>query len=289
LSPLTKVFAVLVTVLAIGLSMVFIVYAAETPRWRQMYQDEKAARDAAEEKLAVNESLYNAQLRDKDAVIDSLQQRLAQANTQKRTLESTLEAVRRNLADMTNERDRFKIQNENLAQTVKIQSASLQRRSEQLDALRKQTITLQNQLADLNMRLEELTTNLGLVNERLKRERERVVQLEQENDQLRRKLGEATTAKAVEPGPDQVSLRPPTVSRAPIRGRLTAVKGDLAEISVGSADGVQKGMTFTVYRGADYVAKLVVQEVEPDRSGGRLFRIAMDPKVNDKVADRLED
>ena len=57
------------------------------------------------------------------------------------------------------------------------------------------------------------------------------------------------------------------VAGTPIRGRILEVDGNLATISVGSADGVQVNMTFVIYRGSDYVGDLRIIDIEPHTAG----------------------
>jgi hypothetical protein len=71
----------------------------------------------------------------------------------------------------------------------------------------------------------------------------------------------------------------------PIRGHIVEVQGNIATISVGSADGVKEGAVFVIYRGPDYVGDLKVTDVEPNLSAGRIIRSRSTPRQNDQVAD----
>ena len=71
----------------------------------------------------------------------------------------------------------------------------------------------------------------------------------------------------------------------PIRGQITELADDLVAISVGSSSGVRKGMTFIIYRGGEYLGKLVVEMVEPDRAGGRITTRVGQIQVGDYVTE----
>jgi hypothetical protein len=73
-----------------------------------------------------------------------------------------------------------------------------------------------------------------------------------------------------------------------IIGSITAVRGDLASLSVGSASGVKKGMEFTIYRGGDFVAFLRIANVDVADSTGIIADRTREPKVGDKASNNLE-
>ena len=80
--------------------------------------------------------------------------------------------------------------------------------------------------------------------------------------------------------------------RGPIKGLVTSADNEarVAEISLGSDDGVVKGMKFYVYNEdqSKYLATLKVTRVSNDRSAGQLSVIRGDVKVNDHVTNRFE-
>jgi len=81
----------------------------------------------------------------------------------------------------------------------------------------------------------------------------------------------------------------PAVS--PIRGTVTEVRGNLASLNVGQADGVTRGMSFMVYRqghdGAapEYVATVEINRVDANQSAGQVVRKNGDIRTGDLVRD----
>ena len=65
------------------------------------------------------------------------------------------------------------------------------------------------------------------------------------------------------------------------------MQGDLATISVGSADGVKETAVFVIYRGREYVGELRVTDVEPNLAAGKIVSSRMTPRPDDLVADEL--
>lgn len=60
----------------------------------------------------------------------------------------------------------------------------------------------------------------------------------------------------------------------PLDGIVTAIDAKLpiVMLSVGKDDGVEKGYQFTVYRGSEYIGRVVVEEVYKDASAGRVVK-----------------
>jgi hypothetical protein len=80
----------------------------------------------------------------------------------------------------------------------------------------------------------------------------------------------------------------------PINGKVAGVKSDvqpaLVLITVGKDDKVEKGYPFTVYRGAEFIAKVIVEKVNADSAGCRVLFNAPGKtiKAGDDVATRVD-
>ena len=77
--------------------------------------------------------------------------------------------------------------------------------------------------------------------------------------------------------------RPKPVAR--INTTLRAVRGDLASIAVGSEAGVTAGMKLIVSRGNDYVATLVISQIEKRQAAGELVDTKLPAKSGDTVSN----
>jgi len=70
-----------------------------------------------------------------------------------------------------------------------------------------------------------------------------------------------------------------------ISGRVTAVDAghQVAQLNVGTADGVVEGMRFILYRGTDFVGELTVAEVDPHSCAGLLSKLQTTPQPRDQA------
>lgn len=75
----------------------------------------------------------------------------------------------------------------------------------------------------------------------------------------------------------------------PIEGKVTAVSPEigLVVISVGRDSGVLEGQEYTVYRGGNFVAKIVINRVDRSWAAGRVVLRKDDPRVSDDVSNSI--
>lgn len=137
------------------------------------------------------------------------------------------------------------------------------------DALSDALKTTQVLLTNNSKEVEKLTSDLTTANDMLQRYKER------------------------DPEGYTQLLRPDTTIRPPkvIRGKVTGVdKGlGLVILNIGQRNEVAKGYSFIVFRGDEYIGKVVVDEVFPDMSATHYDKPAMkkDVEVGDDVTTRL--
>lgn len=79
--------------------------------------------------------------------------------------------------------------------------------------------------------------------------------------------------------------KPKPVPEPKIATTVRAVSGDLASIGIGSTSGVREGMKLLITRGADYVATLVITEVEKRQAAGALVDIKLPARSGDTVSN----
>jgi uncharacterized small protein (DUF1192 family) len=87
-----------------------------------------------------------------------------------------------------------------------------------------------------------------------------------------------------------LSLKRPEMVIPVVGGVVTAVANDLAEVSIGSDDGLQAGHELEVFRADEYLGRLRVVSVKPDRAVVRVLKDFARGIVQrgDRVATRLK-
>jgi len=287
-SVLTKVFVVLLALFSIVLSAFVVATFAQQENWKQSATDWKAAAlDAQAEARAITN---NAALEQQRALARH-QEDTATANT----LRGQLAASQQEMAKGSRERDealnKLTVEQGSVAgltEHSKLLRGALDREEQFSAQLATRNSKIERVNADLNDRVKELTANLAMAKSRVRALKEQISG-----------LADSGGARQIPGGDNIVQSQTPSVASpsivtamtSPIRAEVTHVRGERAEISVGSADGVAPGMKFLMYRPAttggkpQYLATLRITKVEANRAAGMLEESAGDVLVGDLARD----
>jgi len=288
LTTLTKVFIVIIAVLAIVFSILVIQYTAMTENYKAQADQNLTRATAAEQELkgqaslsAIAQAHQSQVLRDMESQIAELRTQLATQTSELATERNKLLAEQQKGAALTGQVSQLS----GMFQTADTERKQLQ---EQLTAIRQQLAALQGENFQVTQTNQELELQRQLYEKQIRLLKEQNVSLEETVAKLRQRM-------ASPPGQDQARTagsQGPVGSAqeaqaAPIMGQITEVRDSLAGISVGSAQGVKEGMEFIVYRGGQYLGKLQVREVQPDASVGELVQVQGAIHRGDNVTDRF--
>ena len=289
MSVLTKVFVVLLTVLSLALSMLTIGAMAQQQNWKASAADWQAAALAANaqaQAVTANAALEQqralARLDDNQAENTRLTNEINELNIQ-------LADLRQKNASLTNQLNNEQAQATSLADHNKLLESARVREQELVAKLSERNSLITRQNIDLNDRVKELTANMSMAQSRVRALKE----------QLGAAIGgEQLSSAQIPGGPNIVQPYTPSVAApggfddvaAPIRGEITAVRGDLAEISVGSADGVGHGMRFLIYRrlgnAPKYIGTMRITAVEANAAAGVIEQSEGSIQVGDAARDQ---
>jgi hypothetical protein len=285
-STMTKVFIVLTAVLSIAVSCLFIAAAAQMANWRKLaetYQE----RQLAEFTHRVNlQAIMEASLALKDEALREKAQALEAAQKQVRDLDAALVDARSQLAREMADRVTAEAGRKKLEELLDVQTAEQTALRKQNQMLLTQNIDLQTRNTRLNSRVLELTAANAVLTDQTRNLQEKLYAAEQKLSELEQALalGRRVPAAAAPAGVVPVAA----VVAGPIRGEIVKVEGSYASINIGQSSGVVPGMTFMVYRGAAFLAELVIDEVRPDEAGGKLKTIKEAVRPGDSVVYGLE-
>jgi Ca-activated chloride channel homolog len=110
---------------------------------------------------------------------------------------------------------------------------------------------------------------------------ERVVDMSREKQLLEEKIN----AIALAGGSPAVSMP----GRKPLEGKVTAVANEigLVVISIGKDAGALEGDEFTIFRGGDFVAKIVIDRIDRSWAAGKIVLRKSDPRVADDASNHV--
>jgi hypothetical protein len=286
-SVLTKVFVVLLALVSIALSMLVVSAFARQEDWRASANDWHTTALAAQAKeRAVSQNAALEQARAQDRHQKDVAQ-IAELQAQSADQERKISELDRKAAEAENRLTVEQGTSAALADQSKVFLSDVTKEREFSGKLAKRNSELERQSIDLTDRVKELTANVAMAQ----------AQVRALQQQLAAAVGRGA-GEAAAPAGNVVEANIPSVQpsaapevSAPIRGEVTSVKGPLAEISVGSADGVAAGMRFLIYRPGQrgskpqYLGTLRITRVEPKQAAGQIEQSEGDIKTGDTVRD----
>jgi len=288
LSPLTKTFAVLVTVLSILLLALVVPFVYNTNNYKaqvqsaqhqvlaaqanaQMAQQENNALRAARNQ---QDAATSSKISEQTATITDLRQKLQDAQAQARAAKGRVAALEASYTQ--------------LAAAERQNAQLLTQVTNDLKTSQSKVVNQSRQMIDLSNRNEELQATLDSLNRQVRRFAENLHQAQQQVQQYKARIARlpANVKQQVAGGnqAEQIVSYAPT----PIAGKITGIDHPsksltLAEVNVGRNDNVKKNMRFMVYRQNKFLGFLVIQQVDSNASVGRVEAVRGPLKSGDQV------
>ena len=237
----------------------------ESERLQTELEQAVAERAAKESELSTLIDQNAASEKDQEQVVKKLETALQQKNTEladlKKKREAELSNLDKDIAELSEAKDERDAADE-LVGKLREEIHGLQ------DKLKKSV----NDGASLASELHQSESELAMTTERKK-------QLEEQVANAREVLQQ-----------NGLSLKRPKIVIPVVGGVVTAIANDLAEVSIGSDDGLQAGHELEVFRADEYLGRLRVVSVKPDRAVVRVLKDFARGIVQrgDRVATRLK-
>ncbi len=280
MSTLSKVFVILVFVIAIGKLAVDATLFAQKVDWKDKFVREVNYHYQTQ-------LIKNAEIAARDLEIASQKQFIVVLNQRIDMLDVENSAKAARIAELQKQLD---FQN-NISTKLE---ADLQVFTRQLEVQLAQ-------IQEMNVKVEEARSKLAKArNEKhtavaeLQYARQLAETLQADMSQLEEKhIGIAREKKMLEEqiaALNQAGVRVDQVApKKALEGKVTAVANEigLVVISIGKDAGVLEGDEFTIYRGGDFVAKIQIDRTDRKFASGRVVLKKTDPRVADNVSNTI--
>jgi hypothetical protein len=261
MSVIAKILIVLNLVLAVVFLGASATFLGQQESWKKKHDDLKSASAATIADLTAQRDGANRTARDQETLAGQRQEQIAE-------LQGTLQAKESDYTQITERYNTLLGQYERLSQTYKDAVALNDSLTQQKNALinekddaltaKRDAIDAKNAAETEQKRLEGELEAAQMANSELaKRHMELSDQHESQTVLLEAYVEKFGSLSDV--------MNPPT-----IRARVTAVDNNLniVMLSVGRDDKVKVGFAFTVYRGNEYIGKVIIDKVEADYASG---------------------
>lgn len=289
MSLLTKIFVVLIAIFSIAFTMTTVNFVATTNDWRSLATDYRAQTQVVETHMR-NQAA--AQAAEKTAWIDArkdLQSRIGELQTSEAQQLARIADLNQQLTELKSDKGSWETQANQAQIQLQFEQQSADAERKQRKELEKRNMELERRNLDLSERVNEQTAQILVLVQQQNQLEQQINILRDEGRRVSRGIapttydGGASSSMVTDALGGVRPQAPPATT--PIRGRITQVDGNLAEVSVGSADGVSEGLVLVISRGEEYVGDLKITDVEPNIAAGRIIQSRTAPRPNDMVAD----
>jgi hypothetical protein len=266
--PLTKIFVLVSSVLALVLSALTVSYAVNTDKVLADYRNALARESAAMAATAAGASASASKEQRLSAQIEQLQRDNASASAQIRTLEAERATLltERNKSELARQGIEGKIAE--LGETASTQATIIDSYRKEVTTLRANELSFRQRSLEMEDRLSDLESQREVLEQNYRALQEELAQIKQASAQTL--AGGGTTA------PSAGAADQPVVYTGPvIQGRVEEVMAhpatgrNIIKISVGSNDRVVQGMKFLVVRDGRWAGNLIVQQTDMQWSIGK--------------------
>ena len=270
MSPLTKLFVILLVVLSLLLTAATVVFVSQVEDYKKNADNNKQLLDAERSK---SESLRNEAEAARATAQESVRQASAQIEQSKQQMNGLQQQVIAGDAQLGQAKSQAAIQSADLTRLAEALKASEDTKShlqDQVADLRGGNDKMLQQNAQLNQTVTDLTNRLEVTERERKFLAEQLTETKNQADKQSSMLKDMGVTQA------QMASAGSNAGAPPINGVIRAVRPiagiPYATISVGSADSVAKGMEFKVinHDTGDFLGVLTVDSVELNESTGRL-------------------
>lgn len=273
MSVLTKILTLLVSLLAIFLCGIVVVFVTSSYNWKQASQESETLAKAAQVQAAAAE---NAKLRQSErdkSLIESQNEMIRVLLEENSVLAQQLRTEAEGKTAATKNAATAMTVSASLSTTIDNLRTTREFVQQKLESSQGSQLRAEAQVVELNQELDRTRATLGQLKEIGRRSLEQIRNLEEDNANLRQRLEDVKLASSeVRIEGDQVKQAVRVSSRVPIRGEIKDIRDDRASISIGSSSGVRENMEFNVIRGREFLGNLLVTHVQASEAAGTLIR-----------------
>lgn len=265
---LTKLFIVLVSLLAVLLVPLVVVYAYNEDSFKAKYEQSDLQAKAANSRLQEQEVSFGAR---QAALQRDLDRRTAENEQLAAARDQALADLRqsqRDLAAIESQQGQVVADIATLSSALSVSQQILGNLLGEVQAARAQSLDSERRVVELDERLRELSAQLDVATAA---RRALAEELQQIRDELAR-AQEVNQRYAARHGPleGETAATPPVPDRDLDAKVLNVQRGDqtLAEIDAGARDGIRKGWIMAIGRENRFIANLRIIEVDINRATG---------------------
>lgn len=282
MSTLTKVLIILQVVVVLVLCGLVVTYVATSDNYKKMYDDERAKAVQANQKRAQAEEELEKVKATKDQEIAAFTQKVAGLTDKITAMTQDAAAMARDMDALRAEKEKQTLAAQVATHNAMQQTELFKKAQETIDTLRADQIKKDGELRQASDDLTEKTALLTTQTAQISTLTDQAKELQGKIAQYERLTGR--------PSPLPANTKGTSAEQTPnLTGSITQVDlgNKLAEISIGSNDGVKPNMEFYITRGNQFICNIQILDAKPEKAVGTIDKAQQEPKVGDMAATNL--
>ena len=269
---LTKIFIVLVTLLAVAMVPLVATYTTNENSYKAMYRASNDQQLLAQSRASDAEQALISQQLQMQQDIDAREATIGSLRSSQSSTRASIESMNDQIRTIKSQLDQSNANLQALSTASQVNSELKERFVKENYELREKLIKGTRQVMEMEDTLEQIQYEADEA-ERAKRKateerrlmETQLIDLSDKYDAFVAKYGELEVVAAVETG-----VAPNKTLTGTVLQVSRADENVLVEINVGSRDGVQEGWVMTVGDDGTFLGRLLIREVDINRSVGRV-------------------
>jgi cell shape-determining protein MreC len=278
------------TLSSIFLCGIVVTYVANADNYRQKYDNLRDDKDSLSKKVRGLTKQVNEKIEQKKLLEDKLSSEIASLKAEIGELQGNFDSAEREKAVLLQKVNNWTSIVQDFRETNDDQGQLLEETLNQLNKLQSEQIKERKEINETTAALVEKMAIIETLEAKAKRLLEEKIELQNRLDRFLQPIGKVAAAPV--PITREIAIARPAVPVAEdiaLQGLITAVdlKNSMAEISIGTADGVKEGMKFHVTRGDEFLCDILIIDTDAEGAVGILDLVQKQPKVGDNVSTNL--
>ena len=290
MSILTKILIVVLAFSTFFLCASVVTYVVNADNYKQKFEDTRSQLDTAKAD-ARNKTKQLKENQEKNLRLEKkLKDSISELNIHVTKLETDLKKAQREKAKFEQKVNSWTSITKEFYETTDKQGELLKNTLTELNKVQEEQIKERRELNDVSAKLFEKMKIIEIIEAEKKRLIEEKSQLQVQLDKFLLPGGEtAVGLTTVTQLQTDVQVTRDIASAINLKGLVTQVdlKNSMASISLGTADGVKKGMRFHVTRGNAFICDILIIDTDTEAAVGVLELIQEQLKVGDSIATNL--
>jgi hypothetical protein len=299
LNTLTKSLIILLTISSIFLCGIVVTYVSNAQNYKEEFNKQQDIAKRAQMNAAQTKGDWEKAKEDYEKKEGELNAQIAQLTTKMEVLKSDYRQAKTEKIALEQKVQSWVSINQQLTETNKDLTTQVASYVEKFELAEADQMKLAKKLEETIMELLAKQSIIGSLEADKKAFEQDIAQLRRRLDSYLQQRGtESARYTPITPRPEIVRVRDPLgagtpPAEKPIGLKSTITKIDagnaLAEISLGAAHGVRKGMRFFVTRQEKFICVIEIFDVEPEKSIGQIKQVqpGFQPQRGDSVVTNL--